>query len=98
MNISVKIGKAKFQNPVTVASGTFGHTEKYGQSELITNPSNFPIGVVAATEQFLSDPFLYSPVVKGVASWSANCPTDIHHPWQRGALRLALEYQSHRDE
>ncbi len=29
MNISVKIGNAKFQNPVTVASGTFGHTEKY---------------------------------------------------------------------
>lgn len=29
MNISVKIGKAKFQNPVTVASGTFGHSEKY---------------------------------------------------------------------
>jgi len=23
VNISVKIGKAKFQNPVTVASGTF---------------------------------------------------------------------------
>lgn len=29
MNISVKIGKATFQNPVTVASGTFGHSEKY---------------------------------------------------------------------
>ncbi len=29
MNISVKIGKAKFDNPVTVASGTFGHSEKY---------------------------------------------------------------------
>ena len=29
MNISVNIGKAKFQNPVTVASGTFGHSEKY---------------------------------------------------------------------
>ena len=29
MNISVKIGKAKFQNPVTVASGTFGHSQKY---------------------------------------------------------------------
>jgi dihydroorotate dehydrogenase (NAD+) catalytic subunit len=29
MNISVKVGKAKFQNPVTVASGTFGHSEKY---------------------------------------------------------------------
>ncbi len=29
MNLSVKIGKAKFQNPVTVASGTFGHAEKY---------------------------------------------------------------------
>jgi len=29
MNLSVKIGKAKFLNPVTVASGTFGHAEKY---------------------------------------------------------------------
>ena len=29
MNLSVKIGKAKFKNPVTVASGTFGHAEKY---------------------------------------------------------------------
>ena len=29
MNLSVKIGKAKFDNPVTVASGTFGHAEKY---------------------------------------------------------------------
>lgn len=29
MNISVKIGNTKFPNPVTVASGTFGHSEKY---------------------------------------------------------------------
>ncbi len=29
MNLSVKIGSATFANPVTVASGTFGHTEKY---------------------------------------------------------------------
>ena len=29
MNISVKIGTVKFENPVTVASGTFGHSEKY---------------------------------------------------------------------
>ncbi len=29
MNISVKIGSVEFQNPVTVASGTFGHAEKY---------------------------------------------------------------------
>jgi dihydroorotate dehydrogenase (NAD+) catalytic subunit len=29
MNLSVKIGKAIFPNPVTVASGTFGHAEKY---------------------------------------------------------------------
>jgi len=29
MNISVNIGKLKFKNPVTVASGTFGHAEKY---------------------------------------------------------------------
>lgn len=29
MNISINIGRAKFPNPVTVASGTFGHSEKY---------------------------------------------------------------------
>jgi len=29
MNISVNIGKAKFKNPVTIASGTFAHAEKY---------------------------------------------------------------------
>ena len=29
MNISVKIGNTQFDNPVTVASGTFGHSEKY---------------------------------------------------------------------
>jgi dihydroorotate dehydrogenase (NAD+) catalytic subunit len=29
MNLSVKIGSATFPNPVTVASGTFGHAEKY---------------------------------------------------------------------
>ena len=29
MNLEVKIGSAKFKNPVTVASGTFGHAEKY---------------------------------------------------------------------
>ncbi|MCC6758761.1 MAG: dihydroorotate dehydrogenase [Candidatus Omnitrophica bacterium] len=29
MNLSVKIGTAVFPNPVTVASGTFGHAEKY---------------------------------------------------------------------
>lgn len=29
MNLSVKIGNAVFPNPVTVASGTFGHAEKY---------------------------------------------------------------------
>lgn len=29
MNLSVKIGSAEFANPVTVASGTFGHAEKY---------------------------------------------------------------------
>ena len=29
MNISVKIGKVTFKNPVTVASGTFGHAERY---------------------------------------------------------------------
>lgn len=35
MDISVRIGKAVFPNPVTVASGTFGHAEKfYGQEEV----------------------------------------------------------------
>ena len=29
MNLSVKIGDVTFKNPVTVASGTFGHAEKY---------------------------------------------------------------------
>ncbi len=29
MNLTVKIGSAQFKNPVTVASGTFGHAEKY---------------------------------------------------------------------
>jgi len=29
MNISVKIGKLKLDNPVTIASGTFAHAEKY---------------------------------------------------------------------
>ncbi len=29
MNISIKIGNAQFKNPVTVASGTFGHAERY---------------------------------------------------------------------
>ena len=29
MNISVKIGNVTYKNPVTVASGTFGHAEKY---------------------------------------------------------------------
>lgn len=35
MNISVKIGSSVFPNPVTVASGTFGHAEEfYGQDEV----------------------------------------------------------------
>jgi len=29
MDLSVKIGSATFKNPVTVASGTFGHAERY---------------------------------------------------------------------
>lgn len=29
MNLSIKIGSTIFQNPVTVASGTFGHAERY---------------------------------------------------------------------
>ncbi len=32
MNLEVKIGKAKFNNPITVASGTFGHAQKYYSS------------------------------------------------------------------
>lgn len=32
MNLEVKIGKVKFNNPITVASGTFGHAEKYYSS------------------------------------------------------------------
>jgi len=35
MNISIKIGNATFPNPVTVASGTFGHSEDfYGLDEV----------------------------------------------------------------
>jgi dihydroorotate dehydrogenase (NAD+) catalytic subunit len=35
MNISVKIGNSVFPNPVTVASGTFGHSdEHYGAKEV----------------------------------------------------------------
>jgi dihydroorotate dehydrogenase (NAD+) catalytic subunit len=35
MNISVRIGSSVFPNPVTVASGTFGHSEElYGQAEV----------------------------------------------------------------
>ena len=37
MNLSVKIGNAIFKNPVTVASGTFGHTEKYYHLEEVKN-------------------------------------------------------------
>lgn len=33
MDISITIGNARFKNPVTVASGTFGHAEKYFQLE-----------------------------------------------------------------
>lgn len=33
MNISITIGNVVFKNPVTVASGTFGHAEKYFQLE-----------------------------------------------------------------
>lgn len=33
INLSVKIGKAKFRNPVTVASGTFAHGERYHNLE-----------------------------------------------------------------
>ena len=33
MNISVQIANITFNNPVTVASGTFGHAEKYFQLE-----------------------------------------------------------------
>lgn len=33
MEISITIGNVRFRNPVTVASGTFGHAEKYFQLE-----------------------------------------------------------------
>lgn len=33
MNLSINIGSARFPNPVTVASGTFGHAEKYYQQD-----------------------------------------------------------------
>lgn len=33
MNIKVKIGKIEFANPIMVASGTFGHAEKYYDAE-----------------------------------------------------------------
>src|ERR1039457_907463 len=29
MNIAIKIGNMTFKNPVTVASGTFGHAQRY---------------------------------------------------------------------
>ena len=31
MNLSVKIGKLRMQNPVTVASGTFGYGAEYSR-------------------------------------------------------------------
>ena len=37
MNLSVQIGNATFKNPVTVASGTFGHAEKYYNLEEVKN-------------------------------------------------------------
>lgn len=37
MNLSVNIGSAKFANPVTVASGTFAHAEKYYHSAELKN-------------------------------------------------------------
>ncbi len=37
MNISIKIGNAKFNNPVTVASGTFGHTEENFNCQEVKN-------------------------------------------------------------
>ncbi|HOW35425.1 MAG TPA: dihydroorotate dehydrogenase [Candidatus Omnitrophota bacterium] len=33
MNLSIQIGNLKLKNPVTVASGTFGHAEEYYDSE-----------------------------------------------------------------
>ncbi len=35
MDLSVKIGKVRFENPVTVASGTFGYLEKYHDAKMI---------------------------------------------------------------
>lgn len=37
MNLSVKIGNVTFKNPVTVASGTFGHAEKYYNLKEVKN-------------------------------------------------------------
>lgn len=37
MNLEIKIGSAVFPNPVTVASGTFGHAEKYFDLEEVKN-------------------------------------------------------------
>lgn len=37
MNLSVKIGKVKFDNPITVASGTLAHAERYYQMAEVKN-------------------------------------------------------------
>ncbi len=37
MNLTIHIGKTKFKNPVTVASGTFGHAEKYYNLKEVKN-------------------------------------------------------------
>ena len=37
MNLSIQIGNIIFKNPVTVASGTFGHAEKYYNLEEVKN-------------------------------------------------------------
>ncbi len=37
MNLTIQIGNATFKNPVTVASGTFGHAERYFKLEEVKN-------------------------------------------------------------
>src|SRR3989338_11456743 len=41
MNLSVKIANVTFKNPVTVASGTFGHAEKYFDLEEVKRLGDF---------------------------------------------------------
>lgn len=52
MNISVSIGSATFPNPVTVASGTFGHAEEfYGNEEVLRLGALVPKTVTLHAQQ-----------------------------------------------